>query len=311
MKLHGYFRSSASYRVRIALNLKGLSAEHLPHHLRKGEQRDPAYLAINPQGLVPTLEDDGGAVLTQSLAIIEWLDETHPEPPLLPKDPLRRAKVRAFAMALACDTHPVQNLKVLARLRAAWSARGTGDGLGGLGQPRGSRGLRNPDRGRARSVLLRRGADPGRSLPGAATRQCAALRRRCRRLSAPAEGRGGREKSSRRSPTPRRSGSPMPSKSAADHDGCGLHRAGLSVSPDAADRGRDFRRGVQGSRPDAGAICRPGRDPHPSRHRCDAALRRDRLRSLDARQRDRAAGGQGNTSSASHRARTSGSNCCI
>ncbi|MBR1146617.1 maleylacetoacetate isomerase [Bradyrhizobium sp. AUGA SZCCT0431] len=117
MKLHGYFRSSASYRVRIALNLKGLSTEHLPHHLRKGEQRAPTYLAINPQGLVPTLEDDAGTVLTQSLAIIEWLDETHPAPPLLPKDPLRRAKVRAFAQALACDTHPVQNLKVLARLR--------------------------------------------------------------------------------------------------------------------------------------------------------------------------------------------------
>ena len=117
MKLHGYFRSSASYRVRIALNLKGLRAEHLPCHLRKGEQRAPAYLAINPQGLVPALENDAGAILTQSLAIIEWLDETHPEPPLLPKDPLRRAKVRAFAQVLACDTHPVQNLKVLARLR--------------------------------------------------------------------------------------------------------------------------------------------------------------------------------------------------
>src|SRR3984957_2296457 len=116
MKLHGYFRSSASYRVRIALNLKGLGAEHLPHHLRKGEQRDPAYLAINPQGLVPTLQDTG-TVITQSLAIIEWLEETHPQPPLLPGDPLRRAHVRAFAMALACDTHPVQNLKVLARLR--------------------------------------------------------------------------------------------------------------------------------------------------------------------------------------------------
>jgi maleylpyruvate isomerase len=117
MKLHGYFRSSASYRVRIALNLKGLSHEHLSHHLRKGEQCAPAYLAINPQGLVPTLEDDAGTVLTQSLAIIEWLDETHPSPPLLPKDPLHRAKVRAFALAIACDTHPVQNLKVLARLR--------------------------------------------------------------------------------------------------------------------------------------------------------------------------------------------------
>ena len=116
MKLHGYFRSSASYRVRIALNLKGLSVQHLPHHLRKGEQRDPAYLAINPQGLVPALETDG-EILTQSLAIAEWLDETHPEPPLLPDDPLRRARVRAFAQAVACEIHPVQNLKVLARLR--------------------------------------------------------------------------------------------------------------------------------------------------------------------------------------------------
>jgi maleylpyruvate isomerase len=117
MKLHGYFRSSAAYRVRIALNLKGLRAEHLSHHLRKGEQCAPAYLAINPQGLVPTLEDDTGTIITQSLAIIEWLEETNPEPALLPKDPLRRAKVRAFALAIACDTHPVQNLKVLTRLR--------------------------------------------------------------------------------------------------------------------------------------------------------------------------------------------------
>src|SRR5260221_12230878 len=138
MKLHGYFRSSASYRVRIALNLKGLGAEHLPHPLRKGEQCAPAYLAINPQGLVPTLEDDAGTVLTQSLAIIEWLDESYPAPPLLPDDPLRRAKVRAFAMALACDVHPVQNLKVLARLRqlglpeekvTEWAAWANRDGL--------------------------------------------------------------------------------------------------------------------------------------------------------------------------------------
>src|SRR6187402_482057 len=138
MKLHGYFRSSASYRVRIALNLKGLSTEHLPHHLRKGEQRAPSYLAINPQGLVPTLEGDDGAALTQSLAIIEWLDETHPATPLLPKDPLRRAKVRAFALAVACDIHPVQNLKVLARLRelglpeaqvTGWSAWANREGL--------------------------------------------------------------------------------------------------------------------------------------------------------------------------------------
>jgi maleylpyruvate isomerase len=117
MKLHGYFRSSAAYRVRIALNLKGLTAEHLPHHLRKGEQTDPDYLVLNPQGLVPTLEDGEGGVLTQSLAIIEWLDETHPRPPLLPLDAMQRAKARAFALAIACDVHPVQNLKVLARLR--------------------------------------------------------------------------------------------------------------------------------------------------------------------------------------------------
>jgi len=137
MKLHGYFRSSASYRVRIALNLKGLDAEHLPHHLRKGEQRDPSYLAINPQGLVPTLQDRG-TVITQSLAIIEWLEETHPAPPLLPSDPLRRAHVRAFAQVLACDTHPVQNLKVLARLRelglpeeqvTGWAAWANREGL--------------------------------------------------------------------------------------------------------------------------------------------------------------------------------------
>src|SRR5947209_6434650 len=138
MKLHGYFRSSASYRVRIALNLKGLSADHLAYHLRKGEQRDPAYLALNPQGLVPTLQQQG-TIITQSLAIIEWLDETYPEPPLLPKDTLRRARVRAFAQVLACDTHPVQNLKVLARLRQLgvaeeqvtdWAAWANREGLG-------------------------------------------------------------------------------------------------------------------------------------------------------------------------------------
>src|ERR1700744_3720802 len=117
MKLHGYFRSSAAYRVRIALNLKGLTSEQLSHHLRKGEQTAPDYLKLNPQGLVPTLVDDEGGVLTQSLAIIEWLDETHPTPPLLPLDALQWAKARAFALAIACDVHPVQNLKVLARLR--------------------------------------------------------------------------------------------------------------------------------------------------------------------------------------------------
>jgi len=117
MKLHGYFRSSAAFRVRIALNLKGIAVEHRSYRLRDGEQRAPAYLALNPQGLVPTLERDGGGVLRQSLAIIEWLEETHPAPALLPRDPLDRARVRAFALAIACDIHPVQNLKVLERLR--------------------------------------------------------------------------------------------------------------------------------------------------------------------------------------------------
>jgi maleylpyruvate isomerase len=120
------------------LNLKGLTSEHLSHHLRKGEQTAPDYLALNPQGLVPTLVDDDGGVLTQSLAIIEWLDETHPTPPLLPLDALQRAKARAFALAIACDIHPVQNLKVLARLRqlgvaddkvTEWAAWANRDGL--------------------------------------------------------------------------------------------------------------------------------------------------------------------------------------
>ncbi len=117
MILHGYFRSTASWRVRIALGLKGLEAVQVAHHLRKGEQRAPAYLALNPQGLLPSLVTDDGAVLTQSLAIIEYLDEIAPEPALLPVVPVLKAKVRAVAQAVACDIHPVQNLKVLQRLR--------------------------------------------------------------------------------------------------------------------------------------------------------------------------------------------------
>lgn len=117
MTLHGYYRSTASYRVRIALAWKGLAYADVFHQLRLGEQREAAYLALNPQGLVPALEVDG-AVLTQSLAICEYLDETHPAPPLLPVDPVARARVRAAAMVIACDTHPVQNLRVLDRLRA-------------------------------------------------------------------------------------------------------------------------------------------------------------------------------------------------
>ncbi len=114
MKLHTYFRSSAAYRVRIALNLKGLDYEAVPVHLVRGggEHRQPAYLGLNPAGLVPALEDQG-QVLTQSLAIIEYLEETHSQPALLPAAPLDRARVRAIAQAIACDIHPVNNLRVL------------------------------------------------------------------------------------------------------------------------------------------------------------------------------------------------------
>ena len=117
MILHGYYRSTASWRVRIALGLKGLAFDQVSHHLRKGEQRAPDYLALNPQGLTPAFVTDDGAVLTQSLAICEYLDEIHPDPALLPADPVARARVRAVAQAIACDIHPVQNLKVLQRLR--------------------------------------------------------------------------------------------------------------------------------------------------------------------------------------------------
>ena len=113
MKLYDYFRSSAAYRVRIALNLKGLAPERAFVHLRRGAQRADDYLAVNPLGLVPSLVTDGGEVLTQSLAIIEWLDETHPQPPLLPPDAAGRARVRALALAIACDIHPINNLRVL------------------------------------------------------------------------------------------------------------------------------------------------------------------------------------------------------
>jgi maleylacetoacetate isomerase len=113
MKLYDYFRSSAAYRVRIALNLKGLSPERAFIHLRRGAHRADEYLELNPQGLVPSLVTDGGDILTQSLAIIEWLDETQREPPLLPGDSAGRARVRSLALSVACDIHPLNNLRVL------------------------------------------------------------------------------------------------------------------------------------------------------------------------------------------------------
>src|ERR1051325_5618782 len=112
MKLYGYFRSSAAFRVRIALNLKNLDYESAFIHLRRGDQRQPGFLDVNPQGLVPALETDD-ALLIQSLPIIEYLDETYPSPPLLPRDAKGRARVRALAAIVACDVHPINNLRVL------------------------------------------------------------------------------------------------------------------------------------------------------------------------------------------------------
>ena len=117
MHFYGFFRSSAAYRCRIAFNLKGIAPDFSSVVLRKGEQRAPDFLKLNPQGLVPAL-DTGTRVLTQSLAIIEWLEETHPTPPLLPAGADDRAWVRALALSVACDVHPLQNLRVLAYLKS-------------------------------------------------------------------------------------------------------------------------------------------------------------------------------------------------
>lgn len=117
MKLYDYFRSSAAYRVRIAIELKGLDVERIPVHLARGDQRRADYLAKNPQGLAPALELDDGTIITQSLAIIDYLDTLAPQPLLTPKDPLLAAKVRGVALAIACDIHPLNNRRVLDYLR--------------------------------------------------------------------------------------------------------------------------------------------------------------------------------------------------
>jgi maleylacetoacetate isomerase/maleylpyruvate isomerase len=117
MKLYTYWRSSAAWRVRIALNLKNLSYEHAPVHLVRGEQRSDAFRGINPNAVVPALQLDDSRVLTQSLAIVEYLEERYPLPALLPADPPRRAEVRAAALLIACDIHPLNNLRVTEYLK--------------------------------------------------------------------------------------------------------------------------------------------------------------------------------------------------
>ena len=186
MKLYDYFRSSAAYRVRIALNLKGLAPERAFVHLRRGAQRDDDYLALNPQGLVPSLVTDDGDVLTQSLAIIEWLDETYPQPPLLPPDAAGRARVRSLALAIACDIHPLNNLRVLNYLTGTLGVTDAQkDGWYRYWIDVGLRGARDAARARGgdRPLLPRRRADDRRHLPRAAARQRAPRRARFRAVS--------------------------------------------------------------------------------------------------------------------------------
>jgi maleylacetoacetate isomerase len=127
MKLYTYYRSSAAFRVRIALNMKGIAYESVAKHLRRegGQHRKAEYRALNPQALIPTLDDDG-MILTQSLAIIEYLDEIHPLPPLLPRDPVARARVRMMSHAIASDIHPLNNLRVLKYLKDQFGVDQTG-----------------------------------------------------------------------------------------------------------------------------------------------------------------------------------------
>lgn len=122
MKLYSYWRSSAAYRVRIALNLKGISAEYVPVNLLQQEHKAPDYLERNAAGLVPTLELDDGRCLTQSLAILRWLDEAYPEPPLLPADSFERARVESMAYTVACEIHPLNNMGTLNYLKAEFGA---------------------------------------------------------------------------------------------------------------------------------------------------------------------------------------------
>ena len=216
MKLYTYFRSSAAYRVRIALNLKGLPYEAVPVHLVKhgGEQLKDEYRAINPSALVPSLQDEG-ATITQSMAILEYLEETHPAVPLLPSAPLERARVRELAQLIACDIHPVNNLRVLRYLVRT---------LGISDEPRTSGTGTGSTKGfAALEAHLARDPAPGRFchgdaptyrrlLPGAAGVQRAALRHRPGAVSAHRRASTTLAPSCRRSSPPTRRSSPIRSR---------------------------------------------------------------------------------------------------
>ena len=216
MKLYSYFRSSAAYRVRIAFNLKGLSYETVPIHLQKegGQNLKPEYRAINPQMRVPALKLDSGELLTQSLAIIEYLDEVHPQPPLLPRDPVDRAQVRALAQLIACDIHPINNLGPLRYLKNelghdqakidAWYHHWVIAGFDAL-----------EAMVRAGTLCLRHRRHARRYLPGAAGRQCAAFEGAARALS---------ERSSPSTP-PAAKLAGLRQGAAGEPAGCGIGRA--------------------------------------------------------------------------------------
>jgi glutathione S-transferase len=177
MILYDYFRSSASHRVRIALNLKGLKAERKSIHLRKGEQRGAEYRAVNAQGLVPTLEI-GGLRLTQSLAIIEYLDEKYPDPPLVPRDAEDRAFARSIAMAIACDIHPIDNTRVISP-EQSWASTRQSATPGGAPDPPGVEAIGSVRSGRRRPSHAARNR---RSRTSASCRRC---ERRARKLMDP------------------------------------------------------------------------------------------------------------------------------
>ena len=185
MKLYSYFRSSAAYRVRIALNLKGIAYETVSVHLIKdgGHNKRPEFRAVNPQMRVPVLVTPEGDVLIQSLAIIEYLDETHPEPPLLPKDPIARAKVRALAELIACDIHPLNNTSPLRYLKNEHGARSRARSTPGIITGSSPASRRSKQLVRPGPYACGNEVTLADTLPRAAGRQCTAAESAARQVS--------------------------------------------------------------------------------------------------------------------------------